>query len=81
MTHERLHELWMAGVSVAAIAAEACLSEGTMQRRLARLRRQEGVARWPTRQGAVPKGNGRKQRVRAHRAVTLPPLPSLEAGG
>jgi hypothetical protein len=78
MTDDELHAAWIAGHSVTAIATRAETTPAALANRVRRLRRKEGLERWPyhglpnklrTRDPDPPKRLKRG-------SSTLPPLPS-----
>jgi hypothetical protein len=84
MTDDELHVAWIAGQSIYAIARHARTTPATIAGRVRRLRRKEGLERWPyhpftlkPRRDASPDP---PKRIRSGTS-TLPPLASLEGHG
>lgn len=76
MDDDRLNVLWLKGVSIGAIAAEARATRYTIAGRLRRLRAKDPAA-WPVRPSPLHPNGGAGHRQRRAPQTTLPPLPSL----
>jgi hypothetical protein len=83
VTDDELRRLWNAGLSINTIAARSGVTRGSMANRIRRLRRKEGMERWPYRDNPIVPGTSAPRARRPIRAgvSTLPPLPSLEGHG
>jgi hypothetical protein len=85
MTDDELHRLWtVERASLATIAARARTTKHTVGGMVRRLRRAEGVERWPYHEAPIkpPKKRDRNPPKRLKPGTsTLPPLASLEGHG
>jgi hypothetical protein len=79
MTDNELHAMWIEGYSVGRIAIRARTTIGAMSGRIRRLRRREGLERWPMRFFvSVERPHPKPRPPERAGKTTLPPLRSLE---